>query len=200
MKIDWELPQFRKGFYGQIDKLIGPGATKAEKNLQLYLPLLGIAIVVLHGLYMNFNWSIGQYVVAAILIGDMVGGVVTNATSTAKRWNFREGNDFKAHMSFVGLHIIQVFLVSYFFLNFDLLWIGLIYGYLMITCAFILAMPLYLQRPVAMTVCAVSLVLSIYVFKSPEHLEWIMPLFFLKLQVCHVLREEPYRPDVEDEH
>ncbi len=40
MKIDWSVPQARAGFWGGIDKLIGPGATKAEKNLQLYGLLL----------------------------------------------------------------------------------------------------------------------------------------------------------------
>ncbi|WP_366918509.1 hypothetical protein [Acaryochloris sp. IP29b_bin.148] len=195
MRIDWELPPFREGWRGQIDRIIGPGATKAEINLQLYLPIVAIAIVVGIGLYKNYNWSLGQYLAASFLALDMVGGIITNLTSTAKRWNFRKGNGFKAHMSFIAIHAFQLFLVSYFFLNFDIFWIATIYGFLLLSCAFILKCPLYLQRTVSGIVLIVSLLLSIYVFKSPEHLEWFLPLFFYKLQVSHVVREEPYRPE-----
>ena len=36
MKIDWDVPELRSGWRGLIDKAIGPGATKAELNTQLY--------------------------------------------------------------------------------------------------------------------------------------------------------------------
>jgi len=84
MHISWDLPAFRPGFWGIIDKFIGPGATTAEKNIQLFLPFLFSAGVVAIGLYSEFNWSVVQYVIIALLAGDMVGGVVTNATSAAK--------------------------------------------------------------------------------------------------------------------
>lgn len=197
MKIDWTLPESRNGMGGFIDKFIGPGATTAEKNVQLYVPIIAVVAVVANGLYMGYEWTIWQYLVAAFIALDMVGGIATNLTSAAKRWNFREGNGFKAHMTFIALHVCQTALVSYFFLGFDILWIGVVYGFLMLSCALILAWPLYLQRPVAGMVYALSLVLSLYVFKSPEHLEWFLPLFFFKLQFSHVLREEPYRPEHE---
>ena len=54
-RIDWELPPLRDGWRGQIDKFVGPGATKAEINLQLYLPIIAIAIVVGIGLYYNYS-------------------------------------------------------------------------------------------------------------------------------------------------
>ncbi len=197
MRIDWELPEFREGFYGKIDKFIGPGTTRAEKNLQLYVPFLATAIVVIHGLYMNLDWTIVQYVVAALLALDMVGGIITNLTSTAKRWFFREGEGFKQLMTFVAIHILQISLAGYFFLDFDILWIGLVYGYLLLSCTIILTTPLYLQRPVAGVFYAIALILILYFFKTPEHLEWFLPLFFFKLLFSHVLREEPYRPDFE---
>ncbi len=198
MKIDWSYPEPRSGFLGFIDKFIGPGPTTAEKRLQLFAPIVAAFALAAHGFNADYGWSVGQYVVAIILAVDMVGGIATNATSTAKRWFFREGEGFKAHMSFIALHLLQITLASYFFLDFDIQWIVVVFSYLMVTCAFILIVPLYLQRPVAMLVCAASMVLSIYVFKSPAHLEWLLPLFFIKLQICHVLREEPYRPETEE--
>ncbi len=47
MRIDWNLPSFRAGFLGGLDKIIGPGATSAEKNLQLYIPFIAGALIAL---------------------------------------------------------------------------------------------------------------------------------------------------------
>ena len=199
MNINWKYPEPRHGFSGAIDKIIGPGATPAEKAIQLWIPVVAIAIVCSIGVYQGYDWSLAQYLVAAFFALDMVGGIATNLTSTAKRWNFRAGNGFKEHMFFIGLHIIQLSLMSYFFLGFDLVWLAVIYGYLMLSVGFILICPFYLQRPISGMVYVASLVLSIYVFKSPEHLEWFLPLFFYKLQISHAVREEPYRPDSENE-
>ena len=179
---------------GVIDKIIGPGATPTEKALQLWVPVIAIVIVCGIGLYQGYDWTWGQYAVAAFFALDMVGGIATNLTSAAKRWNFRPGNGFKEHMFFIGLHLIQLSLASYFFLGFDLVWIAVIYGYLMLSIAFIPAWPLYLQRAVAGMVFALSIALSLYVFESPEHLEWFLPLFFFKLQISHAVQEEPYAP------
>jgi len=37
--------------------------------------------------------------------------------------------------------------------------------------------------------------LTINCFAAPQGLEWFLPLFYLKLLISHVLREEPYRPE-----
>ncbi len=197
MKIDWNLPQFRPGFWGVIDKLIGPGATKAEKNLQWYVPLVAVAGIVFWGLYQGYEWSLGQYVLAALLTLDMLGGIITNSTSSAKRWFHREGEGFKAHMGFIALHFIQLTLYSWLFLGLDLIWVAQVGGFMMLSCAAVLLTPLYLQRPTALTLYSLALVLSLYVFEAPAHLEWFLPLFYLKLLISHILREEPYRPESE---
>lgn len=195
MKIDWTIPDLRAGWRGQLDKIIGPGATKAEINLQLYVPLLAVIFLIAVGVVQDFPWTWGQYVVAAFIALDMVGGIATNLTSAAKRWNFREGNEFKEHMTFIGIHLIQLLLVSYFFLDFDLLWVALNYGFLMLACAAILKTPLYLQRPVSGMAFVIALGLSMYVFKAPQYLEWFLPLFYYKLLISHAVKEEPYQPE-----
>ncbi|WP_271274131.1 hypothetical protein [Aliamphritea hakodatensis] len=194
MKIDWELPEIRAGWKGKIDTFIGPGATSAEKNIQLYPPILSILILIITAWQLDFGWTPGQYIVGSILMGDMVGGIITNSTSAAKRWFFREGEGFREVMSFIAIHILQIALASYFFLGFDLVWIALVYAYLMLACSLTLSAPLYLQRPLAGLLYAISLVLALYVWEIPAHLEWFLPMLFFKLLICHVLREEPYRP------
>lgn len=196
MKISWELPAFRPGIWGSVDKLIGPGATRAEKNIQLYPPFALAAGIVAFGLINQVDWSLWQYVVIAFLAVDMLGGVITNATSAAKRWFFRDGEGFKQHMTFVALHLVQTAMFSWAFLEFNLVWIAGVYGILLAGSAVILKTPLYLQRPVAALIYVVTLFLSLYVFETEPYLEWFLPVLFFKILVSHVLREEPYRPDM----
>lgn len=195
MKINWELPAFRPGIWGAIDKFIGPGATKAEKNIQLYPPFLFAAGVVAVGLHAGIEWSIWQYVLIALLAVDMAGGAITNATSAAKRWFFRDGQGFRQHISFIAIHLTQIAIFSWAFLGFDIWWIVGVYGMLMLSSAVILNAPLYLRRPVAAALYLVALLLSFHVFENPPYLEWFLPFLFFKILVSHALREEPYQPE-----
>ncbi|MCP4819697.1 MAG: hypothetical protein GY883_10950 [Shimia sp.] len=195
MKIDWDIPAPRSGFGGIVDSFIGPGATKAEKAIQLYPPFLFAAGVVGVGLRAGFDWSVWQYVIIALLAVDMMGGVITNATSAAKRWYFRAGQGGKEHLTFVAIHFAQIAIFSWAFQGFDVLWVAGVYGFLMGASVIILKTPLYLQRPMAAALYVVAILLSLYVFQSPQHLEWFLPLLFFKILISHVLREEPYQPD-----
>ncbi|WP_299421135.1 hypothetical protein [uncultured Shimia sp.] len=195
MKISWDLPQKRKGIAGVIDGLIGPGATPAEKALQLYLPFGFGAIVLLAGLVLDFGWSVAQFVVIAVLAVDMMGGVITNATSTAKRWFFREGQGIKQHLGFVAMHVAQTALFGWAFMDLDLLWIGSVFVVLFGFSAAILTMPLYLQRPIASFLFVVAMFLSLYLFETPQEVQWFLPMLYYKILISHVLREEPYQPD-----
>lgn len=197
MKIDWHVPPSRKGFKGQVDKLIGPGATPAEKNLQSYVPILAGGFLLFYAVSAELDWSIAQYLVALLLTIDMVGGVITNATSSAKRWFHRAGEGFKAHMGFISIHFIQLTLFSWFFLGLDLVWIVYVGAYMLLASATILLTPQYLQRPVALTLYGISVLLSLYVFESVAGLEWFLPIFYLKLLISHLLKEEPYRPEAD---
>ncbi|MEZ8465381.1 hypothetical protein AB6D04_14065 [Vibrio splendidus] len=197
MRIDWNLPSFRAGFLGGLDKFIGPGATSAEKNLQLYIPFLAGALIAAYANHAELGWSWGQYLAAVLLTIDMLGGVITNATSSAKRWFHREGEGFEQHMTFIAIHFIQLTVFSWLFLDLNLMWVAVTGGYMMLACALVLKTELYLQRPVALTLYTLSLIISLYVVESPVGLEWFLPVFYLKLLISHILREEPYRPENE---
>ncbi len=197
MKIDWQIPAKRTGLKGMMDNVIGPGATQAEKDLQGYIPLLAGGALLAYGVYAELDWSVIQYLVALLLTIDMVGGVITNATSSAKRWFHREGEGIKAHMAFIAIHFIQLGLLSVFFLDMNFWWVAQTGAFMLLAASIILLTPLYLQRPVAMSLYGLSVLLCLYVFASPVALEWFLPLFYLKLFISHLLREEPYRPETE---
>jgi diacylglycerol kinase len=197
MRINWDCPQTRPGLLGAIDKFIGPGATRSEIFLQTCIPVVAAVAALWYVNTLTLNWSLLQQCICAVIAIDTVGGIITNATSTAKRWYHRSGQSVKDHLSFILLHFIQLFLVSWLYLSMDWSWVAISGGYLIIAAVIILNTELYLQRPVAMILYAIALVLSLYVFKHPVGLEWFLPLFYTKLLVSHLPQEEPYRPEAE---
>jgi hypothetical protein len=192
MNIDWVPPEPRRGLPGEWDKFVGPGQTRAEFWLILIPALLAGLAAPLFALQAGFGWTPIQLVVAGLIAFDLMGGVVTNATSTAKRWYHRPGQGWLQHMEFVAVHALHIFLVAWLFRNGDWLYFGVIYAYLLAASLFITRVRLYLQRPVALLLFAGALLLNIYVRPPIPGLEWFVPLFFLKLLVSHLPKEAPY--------
>ncbi|MBW1735812.1 MAG: hypothetical protein JRJ09_18650 [Deltaproteobacteria bacterium] len=194
MPIIWDYPPPRSGLKGAWDKFIGPGPTRAELLMQLIIPLAAAVAAVLYAWRGAEGWTPVQQVVSVLLAIDITGGIVTNATSTAKRWYHRQGQGFKDQFGFVALHLLHVVVVSWLFLAFDIPWLIAVGGFLLFSTAVILLVPQYLQRPTAMVCYAGAILLCIYVLRQPEGLEWFLPLLYLKLLVSHLPKEEPYRP------
>jgi VIT1/CCC1 family predicted Fe2+/Mn2+ transporter len=107
VRIDWSYPEPKNAF----DRFVGPGATRAEQVLQFAAPAVAAAVLVLAALVGGSGWSLVQYIVAAVITLDMVGGVITNATGAAKRWHHRRSQGFGNHMGFVLIHIVQIAVV-----------------------------------------------------------------------------------------
>lgn len=193
-KIEWNYPTPRPGWSGLMDRFVGPGATKAELALQFVLPIIAAVSAVAVAALQPLNWTLLQYVVTGLMAFDLIGGIFTNATSSAKRWYHRDGQTAWNHFSFVAIHLAHLSIISWVFLDWNWAWFAATGAYLISASAVILTVPLYLRRPVSLTTFAVSLILTQYPVMSPEGVEWFLPLFYLKLLVSHLPREEPYRP------
>jgi hypothetical protein len=194
MAINWKFPTPRNGIAGALDRFIGPGATRAEKGMQLIFPVLAATAAPIYGSHAAPDWSLVQYIVCALIAFDVMGGVVTNSTSSAKRWYHRAGQGFRQHVGFVSLHLLYLLLVSWLYLSLDLTWILVAGVYLLCAACLILSVPLYLQRPTAFVSYVFAFLISTYLLRQPRGLEWFLPLFYLKLLVSHLPTEEPYRP------
>jgi hypothetical protein len=194
MAINWEFPPPRSGVVGAWDKFVGPGATRAEMVLQLVIPAVAAIAAPFYASHVVEGWSLTQYIVCFILAFDTAGGVVTNATSSAKRWYHRAGQGFRQHFGMASLHLIHIIVVSWLYLGLDIAWLLIAGGYLLAASAVILFVPQYLQRPTSLVSYACGLLISMYLLRQPEGLEWFLPLFYLKLLVSHLPKEEPYRP------
>jgi len=197
VNINWEYPPPRKGLAGALDKFIGPGATPAELWLQIAAAVLAGLAAPAYAVLKGLDWSIWQLTVAGLFAADLTGGIVTNATSAAKRWYHRAGQGALQHFVFAAAHIGHVFVVAWLFRALDWVFFGVASSYLLIASLIILGAPQYLRRPIAFLLYAVSLLVSLYALSPTPGLEWFLPFFYLKLLLSHLLREEPYRPSRE---
>jgi hypothetical protein len=192
LNINWQLPGLRSGIDGGIDRLCGPGATRAELLLQFSVAF-GAALAA--GIYYplaTLDWSLLQIAIAVVLAFDIAGGITTNATSSAKRWFHRPAQSQKDHWKFIAMHLIHLSLFAVFFVADLVVW--LVQSSVLLagaTCLIIYA-PLYLKRPIAYSGYMVVFLLSQFWLDAPVGLEWILPLFYFKLLVSHLPPEAPF--------
>jgi hypothetical protein len=194
MNIDWTPPAPRQGWLGRWDAFVGPGATSAEEWIQLLGTLLLGALALLT-FFVRFpgDPTLAQIAIVSLLALDLSGGIITNATSAAKRWYHRAGQGRRHHIAFVLPHGIHLALLAWLFPSLGWWFVLLFYGYLIAATLVIAATPLYLQRPMACICYAGALLLNM-LFPAGPGFEWVVPFLFLKLLVCHLLKEAPFRP------
>lgn len=192
MQIDWNPPKPREGWLGHWDAFVGPGATSAEEWVQLGAgAAIAASALLVFGLRFPGEASGLQWTVLALLCLDLGGGIVTNATSAAKRWYHRAGQGGN-HLRFVAVHGAHLLLLTLLF-SLEAWRMGLVYAYLLLAAVVIVRAPLYLQRPVAFAAFAVALPLG-WLAVPLAGLEWFLPLLLFKLLVSHLLREAPFDP------
>ncbi len=189
---NWSYLELRKGIAGSWDKFVGPGATGVEQLLSLVPATVAALAVSYYAYIQQLSWSPTQYIVAALLAFDVVGGVTTNATSSAKRWYHREGQGFAQHFGFIAMHAAQIFLVAWLFRGLDMVYFGSVYFYLLISALSVLIVPLRIQRSVALLFVCGAIVVSVYALSPTPGFEWFIPFLFIKLLVSHLTKEEPY--------
>lgn len=186
---------------GKFNFTTGFGATKAESIIANYAAFIA-PLILYFFLWQQLNWSVLQLVVASLLTLDMIGGVLTNSLGSMKRFLHTDqqlelnwlaklvGSKFL----FPAIHF-QLFAIP---LCFDVAWSYALfwYGLMMLSIVVIHLLPMYLHRPVALLIVMLSIILAQLV-PGPVGLEWIAPVFMIKLVLSHGVREEPYRRTLE---
>src|SRR5689334_2364267 len=91
IEIDWRIPPTKPGPAGALARFLGPGKTRGETLVELGGGVLcaALLVVLIRRTGGSYTWSFWRIVVAAVMIFDLVGGVLTNSTNSAKRWYHR---------------------------------------------------------------------------------------------------------------
>ncbi len=172
-----------------MERLIGPYASPAEQWLSFGFSLMAGAAMALAVWIGQLDWNFWQIILAVLLAMDICGGVVSNACAGAKRWFHRQSISKRQHLMFIAFHGVQLGLFSWAFLDFNLSWLMGAWLWLMLACSLIIITSTYLQRPLAMALYVVSLLISFYLLVVPPALAWFLPLFYLKLLIAYLLND-----------
>ncbi|CAM2979187.1 hypothetical protein SAXI111661_11750 [Saccharomonospora xinjiangensis] len=193
LRIDWTVPSTSPGLRGAAQRFFGPGTSRAEIAMQIAGTLFGSALLTIH-VTLTGAWSALSalgVVVLSVLIVDLVGGVVTNATNSAKRWHHRDGATALHRLGFVAAHVLHLVAVAVVLDAGGWDWVLINAGLLLGSAVAIEALPVDLARPCAMALYLVALLVNFTWLPLPAALAWIPVLFFLKLLVCHLVPEAP---------
>lgn len=191
-------------YEGEIDLAVGTQATTIEKILGWTAGFIGIILIAFFYWRDKFDWTILQYIIAAIIAFDVIGGAVANALNSCKRFYHSPLQTFepsyikfaKNHLFFSIIHIHPL-IISLLFPSANLFYGFFWYLILQISVLTVTRIPIYLQRPVSMLVIVTTLLINNYFVSSPAGFEWLIPVLFIKIVYGHTVREEPYRPETE---
>lgn len=194
MQIDWRVRPPRSGVVGIVDRLVGPASSPFEDWIVLaFVTALTSACLVLFSLERG-SAAWWHWVVVLVVAVDLSGGVVANATAAAKRWYHRPGQGPVKHLLFVAAHGGHLALIAWLFADAAWPYFLITFGFLIVAAAIIVAVPLYVQRPVAFGFTAGGLMLGLAPPLAITGMEWFLPLLWLKLLLAHLVHEAPFAP------
>jgi len=98
-------------------------------------------------------------------------------------------------MGLILFHGIHLLLVTWVFRCMDGQYFIVRYGYLIVASPIVLRSPLYLRRPVAALLYCGAVLFENCGLKATPGMEWFVPFFSLKLLVCYLVKEAPFRPE-----
>ena len=194
LAVDWTIPPTTPGRGGRLERFMGPGKTRAETVVELVGGALAFAAVaaVAAGDESVREWSSLQIGLGVVLAVDLVGGVLTNATGSAKRWYHRPGpGRTRARLGFVAAHVAHLAVVAFVLLPGDLLWWWTNLGLLMAAAVLIEVVPVEVKRPTAFAALVCAVAVGQAVAPTTGVLALFPVLFHLKLLVGHLVPEAP---------
>ena len=174
------------------DPLIGPDATAAELALG-WGAAVAASIAQLTWALAFGHWSALQTIMAVLFAFDIGGGVVVNATRSGGRWWHRDAVTRARQFGFFAAHI-HPFLIAWLWPELSFAQALALYGSMLVSALVVLWTPLYLQRPVALGLTAVGLVMGATVLRAPEGLGWFPLLYYVKLIAAHAVPDACARP------
>ena len=187
MTVTPAFAQPRPGLLGSWDRFVGPGMSEGENALMIGSTVVGWVLVALHLSALGLSWPL--VLLGALIGADVIGGAVCNMTETTKRWYHRPEQRPRDHLGFIALHLLHVVAVAWAFRGegFDAAYVLVIGGWLVASAAIVLYAPAALRSPLATTLYAVALGLSLYALGPTPGLEWFVPLLFVKLLIGHAV-------------
>lgn len=176
---------------GVARTIFGPERTRGES----LVGAVGAAVVMaLLATYIGraggwHDWSALQIVVLAAVIFDLIFGMFTISTPTAKRWYHRPGAAARRfRCAFVAGHLLYLIAVAALF-DSGWTWAAANTGVLLGTAGLVELASVDLKRLVAMCLTLTAALANLIWLPLPAALAWLPVLLFVKILVCFLLPE-----------
>ncbi|MEV0697054.1 hypothetical protein AB0I53_03915 [Saccharopolyspora sp. NPDC050389] len=188
-RIDWESASAKPSWF------FGTGATTAERTLAHLAAAAGIAVLLWTA--RDLPWPWWKYLVGAVLVYDLAGGVVANGLNAAKRFYHgplplpptRLNRLLHNEIGFAAVHL-QPILIGVLFGG-PRWWGPLWYAWALAGVVLVARAQLYLARPLGLFVVLIGVMIA-PTLPSPEGFAWLPAVLLLKLVLAHAVPEEPY--------
>lgn len=171
----------------------GAGATRTEKGIAYAVSVFGIGALVIGG--QGLGWAWWQWLIGALLVHDLAGGVVANGLDSAKRFyhsplTFTDSvfARFIHHpVGFTALHVQPVLIALV--IPGGTWWWGLLWYVWALTGAITVDLAEErLKRPVALASVVTGIMVAACI-DSPPGLDWLPAVLLLKLVLAHGVPE-----------
>lgn len=191
------LPHPRPGVPGLWDRIVGPGATRAE-TVAILVAMAGSAALAAAAAFLfgPVHWHWWAWIVILVLASDLGGGLVANALPATQRWYHRPGASARGHLGFAALHVHAI---AFAWLAPDAVpWPAALtlYCWMLASCIAVLLCPTILRRAVAFALTAIGAVLFGMWVPIASPLGWTAVALMLKVVAGHMIR--PGRTDLHD--
>lgn len=194
LAVDWTIPPTAPGWSGRLERFMGPGKTRAESIVETVGGTLGFAALAALAATDESvqRWSSLEIGLAVVLALDLVGGVLTNATNSAKRWYHRPGSGrARARLAFVAAHVVHLAVVAFVLLPDGTAWWWTHLALLVVSSVVIELVPVDVRRPTAVAALVVAVTLGQAIAPVEGVLVVVPALFYLKLLLGHLVPEAP---------
>lgn len=177
---------------GPARTIFGPPRSRGETIIctvgsALVIALLTGYIVCVGGWQ---GWSVPQVGVLALVIFDLIFGMFTISTTTAKRWYHRAGVDaHRLRAGFVLGHLPYL-LVGAALFHTGWWWAAVNAGMLLGAALLVDTTPRDLKRIVALALTLTAALVNLIWLPLPAALAWLPVLLFVKILMCFLLPEQ----------
>lgn len=168
----------------QLDVLVHGESPRPMEMLILYATgVIGGLFLVVQAQSTASSLTIPQMIVLFILALDVIGGVIANITRSTSTWYHQR--PLHTRMLFLLMHFVHP-MVAVMVLdpgNWFFFW--RVYLYMLLAGGMVLLIRnTETQRPVALALYVIGLMLAIYLLQPADMLRWFAPVYFAKLIIC----------------
>lgn len=175
---------------GLLRTFFGPPRTRGESIVGVAVGALLIALLTGYIWHVGGwrGWSVAQIVVLAVMVFDLVGGIVTTSSETANRWYHRPGVAARRfRIGFVIAHALLYLIPAALLFDTGWAWAAVNAALLISVGAAVEFAPADVKRLTALGLTLTAVLVNLIWLPVSPPLAWIPLFLFVKVPVCFLV-------------